>query len=174
MFKREILFFQISFRLYSAHFCRFIAKAAKDEKWCRQMKVFQSAQTTQLLRRRETEPGGIIRLIQHIQTQSVWPDWAIFCTLGNFSKRVARIIWPNHFWATFMKIWRLFTGHTAHSPRKFSSYSSAQNKNMTENKYRVTGPLTWWWWSASGQRAADDPGLNPTKVYNFVRKINYI
>ena len=94
MFKRDILFFQISFRLYSAHFCRFIAKAAKDEKWCRQMEVFQSAQTTQLLRRRETEPGGIIRLIQHIHTQSVWPDLAIFCTLGNFSKRVARIIWP--------------------------------------------------------------------------------
>ena len=65
-------------------------------------------------------------------TVTVWPDWAIYCTLGNFSKAVAAIIltklpmfyaifvevsksfiflW-NHFWATFIDIWQLFTGHT--------------------------------------------------------------
>ena len=65
--------------------------------------------------------------------QSVWPDCAIYCTLGNFSKPVATIIMPksptflvnfdrefifvplfkwNHFCATFIEIWRLFTGHT--------------------------------------------------------------
>ena len=59
--------------------------------------------------------------------RSVWPDWAIYSTLGNFSKPVAAtIILPkscqifrqfckffswNHFWASFKEIWRLFTGH---------------------------------------------------------------
>ena len=63
----------------------------------------------------------------------MWPDWAIYCTLGNFLKPVATIILPKsptflgnygkggkifHFhtdiiyWPTFIDIWRLFTGHT--------------------------------------------------------------
>ena len=29
--------------------------------------------------------------------QSVWPDWAIFCTLGNFLKPLATINWPKSF-----------------------------------------------------------------------------
>ena len=61
------------------------------------------------------------------------PDWAIYCTLGNFSKPVATINLPKSltflgsfcigvkiynfsseiiFGATFIDIWRLFTGHT--------------------------------------------------------------
>ena len=69
----------------------------------------------------------------------VWPNWAIHCTLGNFSKPVATIILPKsstfvgnfckcsqnlsfgqlkHFWATFIDIWRLFTGHTGKYPKE--------------------------------------------------------
>ena len=63
----------------------------------------------------------------------VWPDWVIYCTLGSFSKPVVIIIFPTSpifkgnfikgvkiflfvvesFWATFIDIWWLFTGHTA-------------------------------------------------------------
>ena len=33
------------------------------------------------------------KLILYLRTyQPVWPDWEIFCTLGNFSKPVATII----------------------------------------------------------------------------------
>ena len=66
---------------------------------------------------------------------TVWPDWVIYWNLGNFSKLVATMILPksptllgnfcrgvkissffqwNHFWATFIDIWQLFTGHTAY------------------------------------------------------------
>ena len=71
-----------------------------------------------------------------LSLHAVWPDWAIYSTLGNFSKLVATIILPKlyrffaifvkvmtifHFsseifWATFTDIWRLFTGHTAGMP----------------------------------------------------------
>ena len=57
---------------------------------------------------------------------AVWPDWAIYCTLDNFSKPVASIILKNcphleaiiakvsksfiflveSFWATFVNIWQ--------------------------------------------------------------------
>ena len=58
---------------------------------------------------------------------TVWTDWAIFCTLGNHSKLVAKIILPKsptllgyfckivkiiHIWATFTDIWRFLSGHT--------------------------------------------------------------
>ena len=59
---------------------------------------------------------------------TVWLDWAIYLTLGNFSKHLATINLPKsptilinfckgvkiyHFWATFIDIWQLFTGHAA-------------------------------------------------------------
>ena len=68
---------------------------------------------------------------------SVWPDWAIYCMLGNILKPVAKIILPKsptflgnfgkggkifHFstiiinWATFIDIGRLNTCHTARLP----------------------------------------------------------
>ena len=64
----------------------------------------------------------------------MWPDWVIYFALGNFSKPAGTIILPKlptlfgnfckgvkifhfHFWATFIDIWRLFTGHTAIIPR---------------------------------------------------------
>ena len=31
----------------------------------------------------------------HLASHAVWPDWANFCTLGNFLKPVATIILPN-------------------------------------------------------------------------------
>ena len=68
-----------------------------------------------------------IRLSLGSWMQSVSPDWAIYCSLGDFSKPVATIILPklptllrnfckgvkithfqwNNFWATFIGIWRL-------------------------------------------------------------------
>ena len=65
---------------------------------------------------------------------SVWPDWAIYWTLEIFLKHLATINLPkspyilrhflqmcqnlsslywNLFWATFIDIWRFFSGHTA-------------------------------------------------------------
>ena len=72
----------------------------------------------------------------------VWPDWAIYFTLGNFLKPLARINLPksptflrnfckcvkiyhfsseNHFWATFKDIWQfllvtLDVSHASYSP----------------------------------------------------------
>ena len=76
--------------------------------------------------------SNIIACWQHfyLNTKSgaVWPDWSIYCTLGDFSKPVEIIILPkmsifkgnfllrcpnlsffqcNHLWATFSDIWRL-------------------------------------------------------------------
>ena len=72
---------------------------------------------------------------------AVWPDWAIYWTLGNFSKSLATINKPksptflgnfckgvkiinfssgNHFWATFIDIWQIFTGHTDYLPVGFA------------------------------------------------------
>ena len=60
--------------------------------------------------------------------QLVWPDLAIYWTLGNFLKPLATINFPKsptflgnfckwvkiyHFWATFIDIWWFFSGHTA-------------------------------------------------------------
>ena len=68
-----------------------------------------------------------------IQLQAVWPDWAIYWTLGYFLKPLATINLPksptflgnfckgvkiyhfsswNHFGATLIDIWRFFSGHT--------------------------------------------------------------
>ena len=43
-------------------------------------------------------------------THAVWPDWAIYCTLGNFSKPVATIILPKSptFKALFVKVSKSF------------------------------------------------------------------
>ena len=40
----------------------------------------------------------------------VWPDWAIYCTLGNFLKHLEKLIWPNlpHSKAIFVKVWIWF------------------------------------------------------------------
>ena len=64
---------------------------------------------------------------------TVWPDWAIYWTLGKFLKPLATInfaqishilrqflercqnlqfFYWNHFWATFIDIWRFVSGHT--------------------------------------------------------------
>ena len=73
-------------------------------------------------------------------SSSVWPDWAIYWTLGNFLKPLATINLPKSpkfsgnfckrvkilifhfsieiiFWATFIYIWRFFSGHTARRRR---------------------------------------------------------
>ena len=76
------------------------------------------------------------------QKDAVWPDWSIYCTLGNFSKPLATIILPksptffvhfyneiifgqllkwNHFWATFIDIWWFLTGHTGNTFVRFKS-----------------------------------------------------
>ena len=58
--------------------------------------------------------------------ETVWPDWAIYWTLGKFLKPLATTNLPKsptvlsnfwkgvkiyHFWATFIDIWRFFSGH---------------------------------------------------------------
>ena len=37
----------------------------------------------------------IYKVCQIVEIHRVWPDWAIFCTLGNHSKQVATIVLPN-------------------------------------------------------------------------------
>ena len=65
--------------------------------------------------------------------QPVWPDWAIFRTLGKFLKPLATYNLPKshtflgnfckgvkiyHFGAIFIDVWRPFTGHTGgHLPK---------------------------------------------------------
>ena len=59
--------------------------------------------------------------------ESVWPDWAIYWTMGNFLKPLETIYLPkpstfldnlckgfkiHHFRATFIDIWQFFSGHT--------------------------------------------------------------
>ena len=41
-------------------------------------------------RRSSSEVGGNQKLHEH-EPPPVWPDWAIFCTLGNFLKPLAKI-----------------------------------------------------------------------------------
>ena len=74
-----------------------------------------------------------------IYQQALWPNLAICYTLGTFSKPGATIIltkllthlrqflkrcqnlsfyWRNPFWAIFVDIWGLFTGHTVSKAKK--------------------------------------------------------
>ena len=63
----------------------------------------------------------------------VWPDWAIYWTLGKFLKPLATINLPKsptflgdfckgakiyHFWTTLIDIWQFFSGHTVTSSSK--------------------------------------------------------
>ena len=72
----------------------------------------------------------------------VWSDWAIYWTLGNFSKPVQTISLPKspsfldnfckgHYWATFIDIWQLFTGHTNCLPSSF--YASIYNRQAIQS-----------------------------------------
>ena len=45
-------------------------------------------------------------------SEAVFPDLAIYWTLGNLSKPLATINLPKS--PTFLGIWRLFTGHTGY------------------------------------------------------------
>ena len=86
----------------------------------------------------------------------VWPDWAIYWTLGNFSKPFATINLPksptflgnfckaaniihffywNHIWASFIDIWRFLSGHTA-------TYRHLLNSKDLFNKIRTVGNVT--------------------------------
>ena len=86
----------------------------------------------------------------------MWPDWAIYCTLGNFLKDLATIILPNfstfldnfckgvkiiHFWATFIDIWRHFIGHTeGYLPTSLRNKATKHLftlwwRDLTETKY---------------------------------------
>ena len=89
----------------------------------------------------------------------MWPDWAIYWTLGNFSKLLAKIILPKSptflgnfcegveiyiflvksFWATFRDIWRLFTGHTAHEPGEKERLRVSLSAPMSEIGKRSCG-----------------------------------
>ena len=76
----------------------------------------------------------LLKLSMACHLEGVWPDWVIYWTMGNFSKLLATTYLPKSltfsgnfckgvkilnftseiiFWATFIEIWRFFTGHTA-------------------------------------------------------------
>ena len=84
--------------------------------------------------------------VRKLRLWSVWPDWAIYCTLGNFSKPWQDIFFPNcpHFQSIFVKVsksfiilvksflgnfyWHLaiFTGHTVHHIKRASIIAQAE------------------------------------------------
>ena len=77
----------------------------------------------------------LLTLIEGLTSEPVWPYLAIYWTLGNFQNLWQQLICPNlshssaifvkvsksiiflvkSFWATFINIWQLFTGHTGQS-----------------------------------------------------------
>ena len=83
------------------------------------------------------------------RSNSVWPDSAIYWTLGNFSKLLATISLPKSLTFLgdlFIDIWRFFTGHTAQIVKMFQSGHAAhvekwseqidQSKNNYKTKWR--------------------------------------
>ena len=88
---------------------------------------------------------------------AVWPDWAIFCTLGIFLKPLAPINLPksptclgnfckgvkiHHFWATFIEIWRFFWSHWMYAPTMETfSYPSKLKEKYSSILYRLTSQL---------------------------------
>ena len=105
----------------------------KYEKWAKIPEMLTRSKLSSVVKIKLTE-------------DAVWADWAIYCTLGNFSKPVATIIlskWPT-FLGNFWKgvkifhfsseiilgnfhwcIWRLFTGHTECNAPKVPTYLGA-------------------------------------------------
>ena len=83
------------------------------------------------------------------QSEPVWPDWAIYWTLGNFLKPLATInlskspaflgnfckcvksliFIVRSFWATFLDIWQFFSGHTGPSVRWPNIFYFLYDKN---------------------------------------------
>ena len=100
-----------------------------------------------------SNPAEVWRYIQGwiseviITCKFVCPDWAIYCTLGNFSNQLVCPNCPyfkaifgkvsksfifrwNLFWPTFIDIWRLFTGLTAcNRPVHFEVVDGAGKKD---------------------------------------------
>ena len=64
---------------------------------------------------------------------SVWPDWVIYCTLGNFSRPVATIFYPNcpHIKVIFVKV---------------SKWFIILVKSFLGNFYRHLGTFYWSHW----------------------------
>ena len=98
-------------------------------------------------------------------SESVWPNWAIYWTLGNFLKPLAIIhlpksptffgnfcevvqIYPffcwNHYWATFIDIWQFFMVTLLWVSNSFSSSFSLQD---ISNIRRIECTLKWQDWS---------------------------
>ena len=89
-------------------------------------------------------------ILQKCWLAPVWPDWAIYWTLGNFSKLLAKISLPKSpkFFGKFCKglkifnflvksflgnfyryfIWRLFTGHTVRKLKSNQIADSERNR----------------------------------------------
>ena len=76
---------------------------------------------------------------------SVWPDWAIYWTLGYFLEPLAtinllksptflgnfyKVVKIYDFWATFIDIWQFFSGHTEseQTNKQWKTFIEAQTK----------------------------------------------
>ena len=70
-------------------------------------------------------------------------DWAIYCTLGNFSKPVATIFLPKSplFLQTFIDIWRFFFWSHCQVVRSRSSVCGQEMQRNTFRKYLLFSPF---------------------------------
>ena len=137
--------------------------AAQNEKWFTKFKISKRGVINNLI----TSRWGL---------SSVWPDWAIYWTLGKFSKPLATINLPKSptflgnfckgvkifdfsseiiFWATFIVIWWLFFGHTDHLDggvrvawrlMSFDDVKSTQRSALTRSFESKAALLTLWKW----------------------------
>ena len=66
----------------------------------------------------------------------------LFKSLCNYylPKSLSDFQW-NHFWATFIDIWRLFPGHTVHAPKKSADWEAERGvKKIRQNSFQMCSP----------------------------------
>ena len=118
----------------------------------------------------------------------VWPDWAIYWTLGNFLQRLATnnlpksptflgifvklsksiIFLVKYFWATFIDIWRFFSGHTAEDVYK--SFTNGYLKHTCGQSHYLRNYDCKSWHE---RHSADNVvvSTNDPRVVNYERKV---
>ena len=84
-----------------------------------------------------------------VRVSPVWPDWAIYCTLGNFSKPVATFILPKFttFFDNFRKVLKIFNFPSeiilGNFYRDISQLFTGQSEKIAPNLFfqRQLGPV---------------------------------